>query len=70
MKRKRGCGRGRRSDEEEEDEDGGSGIMGRHLGQKSDHREQIYKDNGDDVWGRKLTTEGKSIGIMGPTLGA
>ena len=40
------------------------------MEQKADHREHIYRKNGDDTWGRRLTTESKSIGKLGTTLGA
>ena len=34
------------------------------MGQKVDHREQIYKRNEKETWARRLTTESKSIGSM------
>ena len=40
------------------------------MGQKADRREQIYRKNGDVTWGRRLTTESKSIGKVGTSHGA
>ena len=40
------------------------------MEQKADHREQIYRKNGDVTWARRLTTESKSIGKVGTSHGA
>ncbi len=34
------------------------------MGQKADHREPIYRNNEEETWARRLTTESQSIGIM------
>ena len=43
---------------------------GGRMGQSADHREQIYRQNEADTWGRGLTIESKFIGRTKPTHGA
>ena len=33
------------------------------MGQKADHREQIYRHE-EETWARRLTTENKSKGVV------
>ena len=39
------------------------------MGQKADHREQIYRRNEEVTWARRLTTESKSTGVIRRRLG-